>query len=1148
MKRITAIFTAVVMILSVFNAGFAKESFYIDLEGEWQVDFYDEVNAKGPSKSGTVKVPGALEMQGYGYPGYYYEEQVFWGMPEDDGVRTKAVYTYKFISNDEGKAYLVFDNVKDVLDLTFNGKKYKTSFNAEIGTIFEIDLIRGENTIEAAVTRDGGGINKADNFALSGIIGKVYITDMPPYGKAVSKEVSLKDGLINIDGKPIVIYAVRYTPTAPATGDAIEEAQMDEDIALIKEYGFNTVLTSAAPDYFYRKAKEAGLYIIDEANVYLGNADRDRDAAKGRIEEMVKRHRQYDNIILWSLGSGTGNIDKSLKSAVSALDKRPLLQDMNISEFEVFGATGGMTDWYNTLGKGNIGGVIKEFADKELYAQRRVYDFETKDKITGDIYAASGEIRSYLGEDMLGEGEFEINLKPNAEYTIETYISSPDGNRVLFESGDVKLSVRDWRLVANIGESEISKSLDNGGRVALVYANGEAQLFKEAGFSANGMAEGALGSRAKIGEGDGWSAIKYIKVYSKALTLDELLEDGAIPDTWIDFSDITVIKDNSYYFLATGGDFGDEPNSYYKSLKGLFTSEREPHPEAYEIKTILESSIKEPFKVSGMFGDVPMMASSEMGSGKAYIKSKGGEAVISYNGAIESFKVGGKEKLTSPLLPTTVRDETVSEYERGVYFDEVNFTTKTFELIEGGVRVELIARSGAVLNIEYTMTEDDVLHASVQAHFPQSVSRPSFIGFTGSGDYDKAAWTGFGFDSSYPDRRRAGKYGEFEAEIKDLSDNYHLWGENGNRDAFVFTVSKGDNALTFSSPQGLECRALPEDNGASLRVGGYIAGLSEIEKYKLNNSYYGFSFELSDKGQMADILSGANFIYIDGARFTDFAPGVHEYVYRTDGTPKVEVVGMSEVKYFDDRCEIENGRYTIYFAPKDIYLSDIAEITSSGEIAKDKNLTGGDIRLSGEMFSGESDKPYEKGISMKAGSSITYDVSEFDHHTLSLVIGKNSADIFGGGWFNRGMFDAEAKVSVYLDGVLSEEIGGISMRSGRREISVDVSGAKELVIKVEGTGREDTAAFEDAVLADAKIVPKGPIVLNAQKTDDKATITLLNTDSDALDVVLSSTDGEKVTTVGARIAKGAYRTLTLDNVSDTAKVQAVFKNNKIEIE
>ena len=104
MRRITAIFTAVVMMLTTFSVVLADESFYHDLEGEWQVDFFSEPDSKAPLKSGAVKVPGALEMQGYGYPGYYYEEQAFWGMPEDDGVRKKAVYKYTFNSNNEGKA------------------------------------------------------------------------------------------------------------------------------------------------------------------------------------------------------------------------------------------------------------------------------------------------------------------------------------------------------------------------------------------------------------------------------------------------------------------------------------------------------------------------------------------------------------------------------------------------------------------------------------------------------------------------------------------------------------------------------------------------------------------------------------------------------------------------------------------------------------------------------------------------------------------------------------------------------------------------------------------------------------------------------------------------------------------------------------
>lgn len=1159
MKRIVAIILTAALVFTAFDCVFADEEFRLSLDGEWSFCYYPSSEEAG--EDGEITVPGAIELQGYGYPGYYFEEQLFWGAPQEDGIHSVGVYSKSFSSDAARKAFLVFDSVKDGLEVYLNDEKIGESSNAEAGSVFEVSLKKGENTVKAIVTRDNNGINKADNFALSGIVGSVYLTEASPYGEAESRDIKIEGNTLYIDGERIVLRGVKYTPTYPTGGDVISAEQIEKDLSLIKEYGFNAVWTVSAPEVFYEKAEEKGLYVIDEANVYLSSpgGNQGRGAQEGnegallRIEEMVKRHRKYKSVIMWSIGSGDSD-DSSLISAVEKYDSRPVVQKVNAlaDTFEVFGNTGGFEDWVSSLGKGNIGGFIKEFADKELYWTRNVYEFDVSDKATGAKIDIDGEIKYIGGKPYLGEAEFENDVKELDRFTILAYASNPDGDRVIFESedGSVKLEVRQDRAFMTIDGQSADTSFSEG-KIGIIYADGEAQLFTGNSFKANFRCGAHIGGSFSVGAGDGGTGIEYIKIYDDALTLDELLTEQTEADmvSNVSFEDISIKKDKSYEFLAYGGDFGDTTNSYYKSVKGLFSSLREPHPEAEEVKAIFAGETYGAPEVSVKKSE-SAKARAEMADGKAYLTSKSTTAVINSEGAIESFIYKGTEQLSEPLRPTTAREGTLSEYENGTYPERQRFNTKSFRIEENIVYAELINGNGR-LNISYYLTEDGELNVSMQSQFGESAEKPTFVGFEGKTGYTHAAWYGKGFESTYPDRRNAGKYGEFEADIKELSDNYAVPQENGNRLAYTYTLSDEDGQLTFASSEGLEITALPyllEDAGyedhdedvefedaSYIRLGGYIAGMSGKEKYKLNNASYGFSFVMTC-GEAASAYE-VSAVYINGERFTDFAPGIKTYVYRTNSVPEISVRGGTEVIYHDSYCTF--GEYTIYFAPADAYLSDLKEEAAEGEISKDAYFGTEVITLRGERFKDESDKVYQKGIAMSSGSEIVYDVSAFENNVFTAVIGKDASGMGMGMGFDRGRFDAEADVKIYLDGTLAAEADGISMFSGRIGIKADVSEAKELKIVVTAKD-EQSAQNADAVLADAKIAPKGPIVLDFSRSGQEASITVLNTDSDETEVLLSATKGAEVKSAGTTITRGLYRTLTLYDADEDAEIEAVI--------
>ena len=1139
MKKVISLMLAMCMMLAFMPSVGATHPLtdYV-LDGEWDFKFYQ--NASDVPQDVTklvfedkIQVPGAMELQGYGYPSYFYEEMGGWGMPEDDGVRSAGVYKTEFKST--GENYLVFENVEDKLTVYLNGEKLIESKNGEIGTAVKFEG-KGNNELVCVVERDNSGINKKDDFSLSGFMGSVYVTKSITVEQA-SKNVEIKDNKLVVDGEEIVLKGIKYTPSHPEYGNAITVEQVKKDLQLIKEYGFNAVWTSCAPESLYIEAENLGLYIIDEANVNLSQADRDAENAKKRVEEMVERHFGYKSIIMWSVGFGDGG--QNLINSVKELDNRPVAQEVTFApDFEVFGNTGGMADWVNTLGDGNVGGFVDEFADKELYYTQNAYLFETKDSVTGEKITIDGEVESYKGVQMLGDAEFVRNLGKMDKYTIVTELGAVNGDRVIFEKGDIKFEVRDYRAYFTVGDKRVRADVQEG-KVAAIYQDGEIQLFVNNSFVGNEAVEAPIEGEYKIGGGD--TPIGYVEIYNDALSLDELLEgaDEKKLVSRVDFDDINIKEDKSYKFLAYGGDFGDNPNSYYKCLTGIFSSTREPHPEAEMFRILFTDDEEDIIRWASnpnitYFDD---FVEPVVNGDTATFTYGNLVYTVDFDGKITSIKNDGKELLTDAMYPTVHRENTLSEYEMGVENYE-EWRRGKAEVVDRTLYIELISTvTEGKLHLAYSLCGGG-FRVSMQSEFADDATKPTFLGFRGAGDFDKVLYGG-SLISSYPDRRPLGMYTTVSNDINKMGDNYAVPQENGNFEADVVSLYNETNSLEFVngvfdkymqfqvlgySPQSMENSDHDEDiayeDKAYFRVGGYIAGITEDRSYDLTENVYGFDFLIQTDSENSRPYSYVTEILIDGEKYNAFTTGVKNYVYRTN--KKVEITADKDAEVVQDSKKAVIGDYTIYFAPDTEYLSDIEPMENTAEIALDSDFNGASINMRGNDYWAPS-VTYDKGVTIKNGS-VTYDVSNMDNHVFNAVIGKNDFDWrrMGGG-FDRNMFDASCDVTIKLDGVMVEEVKGVSMRSGSREVNIDVSNAQTMTIEVKGSGR--AAQYEDAVFANAAFVPDGPIVVNYEKKDGKATITVLNTDEEQVDVVLTATENGIVTTEVTSIGKGLYRTV-----------------------
>ncbi|HEX4402867.1 MAG TPA: glycoside hydrolase family 2 TIM barrel-domain containing protein [Galbitalea sp.] len=139
-----------------------------------------------------------------------------------------------------------------------------------------------------------------------------------------------------VNGKRIWIHGVNRHDFDPHTGRTLTEAQLREQLALLKRFNINAIRTSHYPNdpAFLDLADEFGFYVVDEADIeshgWYGSVCDDpryRDAFVDRVGRMIQRDRNHPSVFMWSLGneSGSGtNHDAAAGWARAADPSRPI--------------------------------------------------------------------------------------------------------------------------------------------------------------------------------------------------------------------------------------------------------------------------------------------------------------------------------------------------------------------------------------------------------------------------------------------------------------------------------------------------------------------------------------------------------------------------------------------------------------------------------------------------------------------------------------------------------------------------------------------------------------------------------------------------------------------------------------------------------
>ena len=127
-------------------------------------------------------------------------------------------------------------------------------------------------------------------------------------------EIVGRDLLLN--GQRVLITGVNRHEFHPRRGRALTEADMLQDVKLMKRYHFNAVRTSHYPphEHWLDLCDEYGLLVVDEANIEAHHHHNEvcRDpryaaAFVDRVSRMVLRDKNHPAVIWWSMGNESGH-------------------------------------------------------------------------------------------------------------------------------------------------------------------------------------------------------------------------------------------------------------------------------------------------------------------------------------------------------------------------------------------------------------------------------------------------------------------------------------------------------------------------------------------------------------------------------------------------------------------------------------------------------------------------------------------------------------------------------------------------------------------------------------------------------------------------------------------------------------------------
>ena len=265
----------------------------------------------------------------------------------------RSVYLYNIPSTSIRDHYIT-SSLNDDFSKAYINIKLNKEGNKEIGNVIvkllnnkgiQLAQIKAsqsekeENAYEAHFTVDNPILWNAETPNLYSIHfiqydcnGKEQMAFSTKYG---IREIKIKNSLLYLNGKRLLLNGVNRHDTDPKTGRTVSVKSMENDVVLMKQNNINTIRTSHYPNdaRMFSMFDYYGLYVCaeadleDHANQAISSMPSWIPAFEDRIIRLVETYKNYPSIIMWSLGneSGAGENFKYCYDKAHEIDKsRPI--------------------------------------------------------------------------------------------------------------------------------------------------------------------------------------------------------------------------------------------------------------------------------------------------------------------------------------------------------------------------------------------------------------------------------------------------------------------------------------------------------------------------------------------------------------------------------------------------------------------------------------------------------------------------------------------------------------------------------------------------------------------------------------------------------------------------------------------------------
>ncbi|RMB81859.1 glycoside hydrolase family 2 TIM barrel-domain containing protein [Streptomyces shenzhenensis] len=190
------------------------------------------------------------------------------------------------------------------------------------------------------------------------------------------RTVALADGLIKVNGRPVLFKGVNRHEWHPRRGRALDRETMRADVLLMKRHNINAVRTSHYPPHpaFLSLCDELGLWVIDECDLETHgfteqgwrdnpvDDDRWTPALLDRAARTVERDKNHPSVLIWSLGNeaGTGRGLTAMAEWIRGRDSSRLVHyegDLTCRDTDVYSRMYAAHAEVERIGRGLDGGT-----------------------------------------------------------------------------------------------------------------------------------------------------------------------------------------------------------------------------------------------------------------------------------------------------------------------------------------------------------------------------------------------------------------------------------------------------------------------------------------------------------------------------------------------------------------------------------------------------------------------------------------------------------------------------------------------------------------------------------------------------------------------------------------------------------------------